>query len=160
MLFIPHGAPAQNRHLGHGLLLQHLQRATTWSQQFPHKVELKIDFLYHFWRHTKTNFLMVPTNGFKKYFFSLFFLGKFFRNLSCDPNGFSIKLRSLSIFLIVPPVVQQSWTENNVFCFKFGGKIFGELPCGSNSSDYKVEWWQWWAHIRLFVTSLPLPLHC
>ncbi len=41
MLFIPHGSLAQYGHLGHCVLLQHLERAPTWSQQLSNEVELK-----------------------------------------------------------------------------------------------------------------------
>jgi hypothetical protein len=40
-----------------------------------------------------------------------------------------------------------------------GGFLSSELI----SLVYNLLWYltvQWWAHIRLFVTSLPLPLHC
>ena len=41
MLFIAHGAPAQDRHLGHGVVLQLLQRVPPRAQQLTHEVKLK-----------------------------------------------------------------------------------------------------------------------
>ncbi len=43
LLFVPHGSPAEHRHLGHGLLLQALHRVALRTQQLAHKVELQTE---------------------------------------------------------------------------------------------------------------------
>jgi hypothetical protein len=39
-VLVPHRAPAQNRHLCHGVLLQSLQGVAFGSQELPHEVKL------------------------------------------------------------------------------------------------------------------------
>ena len=41
LLFVPHGASAQNRHLCHGVLLQSFQGVAFWSKQLSHEVKLE-----------------------------------------------------------------------------------------------------------------------
>ena len=45
LLLVPHGAAAEDRHLGHGARLQLLQRAAARPQQLAHEVELRNEFV-------------------------------------------------------------------------------------------------------------------
>jgi hypothetical protein len=37
--------------------------------------------------------------------------------------------------------------------------IFKKIKKIVKNKNLSIDYTQWWAHIRLFVTSLPLPLH-
>ena len=48
LLLVPHGALAQDGHLGHGLLLEPLQRVALGPEDLAHKVKLKANKGYSF----------------------------------------------------------------------------------------------------------------